>query len=80
MLIANRLQDKKFWEELITYFLWYDMDGIEIQNIKSGGGGVTHTYLTKGYRPHRHLWVDCLENVGASTSHNPMGLHDLLQW
>jgi hypothetical protein len=26
-----------------------------------------------------HLWADCLENVGASTSHNPMGLHSLLQ-
>jgi hypothetical protein len=25
------------------------------------------------------LWDDCLENVGSSTSHNPMGLHDLLQ-
>jgi hypothetical protein len=23
-----------------------------------------------------HLWVNCLQNVGASTSHNPMGLHD----
>jgi hypothetical protein len=23
--------------------------------------------------------ADCLENVGASTSHNPMGLHGLLQ-
>jgi hypothetical protein len=23
----------------------------------------------------RHLWADCLENVGASTSHNPMDLH-----
>jgi hypothetical protein len=23
--------------------------------------------------------TDCLENVGASTSHNPMGLHGLLQ-
>jgi hypothetical protein len=29
--------------------------------------------------PHRHLWADCLENVGTSTSHNPMGLHGLLQ-
>jgi hypothetical protein len=27
----------------------------------------------------RHLWDDCLENVGASTSHNSMGLHGLLQ-
>jgi hypothetical protein len=25
------------------------------------------------------LWDDCLENVGASTSHNPMRLHGLLQ-
>jgi hypothetical protein len=23
--------------------------------------------------------TDCLQNVGASTSHNPMGLHGLLQ-
>jgi hypothetical protein len=28
---------------------------------------------------YRHLWADCLENVGPSTSHNPMGLHGLLQ-
>jgi hypothetical protein len=25
-----------------------------------------------------NLTADCLENVGASTSHNPMGLHSLL--
>jgi hypothetical protein len=29
--------------------------------------------------PHRHLWADCLEDVGASTSHKPMDLHGLLQ-
>jgi hypothetical protein len=29
--------------------------------------------------PHRQLWADCLEkNVGAPTSHNPMGIHGLL--
>jgi hypothetical protein len=28
---------------------------------------------------HRHLLADCLENVEALTSHNPMGLHGLLQ-
>jgi hypothetical protein len=32
-----------------------------------------------GIQPHRHLWANCLENVTASTSHNPMGLHGLLQ-
>jgi hypothetical protein len=26
----------------------------------------------KSWQPHRHLWADCLENVGASTSHNPI--------
>jgi hypothetical protein len=25
----------------------------------------------------RHLWTDCLDNVGTSTSHNPMGLEGL---
>jgi hypothetical protein len=34
----------------------------------------------RGWQPHRHLWADCLENVGVSTYHNPMGLHGLLQW
>jgi hypothetical protein len=29
--------------------------------------------------PHRHLWADCPENVGASTSHNAAYLHGLLQ-
>jgi hypothetical protein len=33
----------------------------------------------KGSQPHGHLWADCLENVEASTSHNHMGLQDLLQ-
>jgi hypothetical protein len=30
-------------------------------------------------KPHRHLWTDFLENVGASTFHSPMGFHGLLQ-
>jgi hypothetical protein len=29
--------------------------------------------------PHCHLWADRLENVGDSVSHNPAGLHGLLQ-
>jgi hypothetical protein len=31
------------------------------------------------YEPHLHLWSDCPENVGASTSHNPVGLRGFLQ-
>jgi hypothetical protein len=33
----------------------------------------------KADKSHRHLWAECLENVGASTSHGPMGLHGMLQ-
>jgi hypothetical protein len=29
--------------------------------------------------PRCHLWADCIDNVGPSTSHNPMGLQGLLQ-
>jgi hypothetical protein len=32
-----------------------------------------------GWKPYRHLWADCLDNVGASTSHNLLGLQGLLQ-
>jgi hypothetical protein len=33
----------------------------------------------EGWQPHRHLWADYAENVTASTSHNPMDLHGLIQ-
>jgi hypothetical protein len=39
----------------------------EYQEYLSGG---------KGWQPHRHLWVDNLENVEASTSDNPIGSTD----
>jgi hypothetical protein len=28
--------------------------------------------------PYRHLWANCLDNVGSLTSHNPIGLQGLL--
>jgi hypothetical protein len=37
-----------------------------------------HAVVTRD-PPNMDLWADCLENVGTSTSHNPMGLHGLLQ-
>jgi hypothetical protein len=33
----------------------------------------------QGWQPYRHLWAHCLGNMGASTPHNPMGLHGPLQ-
>jgi hypothetical protein len=47
----------------------------EYQESSWGKGRPAH----KAEKPHRHLWADCLENVGASTSHNRIGLHGLLQ-
>jgi hypothetical protein len=33
----------------------------------------------RSWQPYRHLWADCLNNVASLTSHNPTGLHGLLQ-
>jgi hypothetical protein len=38
--------------------------------------GVEHCQC---WQPYRHLWDNCLGNVGSLTSHNPIGLHGLLQ-
>jgi hypothetical protein len=38
-----------------------------------------NNYYTYVRCSHRHLCANCLENVVASKSHNPMGLHVLLQ-
>jgi hypothetical protein len=35
--------------------------------------------LSAAWQPNRHLWADCLESVGSSTFHNPIGLHGLLE-
>jgi hypothetical protein len=42
---------------------------------------ISNTSLLHSHRRENlksYISVDCLENVGASTSHNPMGLHGLL--
>jgi hypothetical protein len=49
---------------------------MSIRNLPGGKGLLACTY---SWQPYRHLWADYLENVGASTSHNPMGLHGLSQ-
>jgi hypothetical protein len=36
--------------------------------------------ISSNYLPVQcQLWADCLDNVGSLTSHNPIGLHGLLQ-
>jgi hypothetical protein len=42
-------------------------------------GGKGRPVGALSWQLHRHLWFDCLGNVGASTSHNLMSLHGLLQ-
>jgi hypothetical protein len=59
------------------YFLWFDSSSNRNEYQESSWG-----YRAAGaedWQPHRHLFADCLVNVGASMSHNPMGLHCLLQ-
>jgi hypothetical protein len=47
--------------------------------MEGGGGGVKGQRARKVRHPNRHLWADSLENVGALTLPNHMGLHGLLQ-
>jgi hypothetical protein len=47
---------------------------MSIWNLPRGKG-----QLAQGSQPYHHLLVDRLEKVGASASHNPMGLQGLLQ-
>jgi hypothetical protein len=56
------------WGELSFWYKW--VPGIFL-GLRAAGA--------QGWKPHRRLWADCVENVGASTSHNPMDLHGLLQ-
>jgi hypothetical protein len=42
-------------------------------------GGKGREVGAQSWQPHRHLWADFLENVGASTSHKIKNLHGLLQ-
>jgi hypothetical protein len=52
------------------------LTGMSTRKLSGGGGGGG---VKIGWQPHCQLWADCLENVGASTSHNPMDVHGLLQ-
>jgi hypothetical protein len=48
---------------------------VSTRNLPGGKGGSS----AWGWQPHRHLWANCLENVGAFMSQNPVGLYNLLQ-
>jgi hypothetical protein len=56
------------WGRLSLYQKW--VPGI-FRGVKDG----QRVRLTS----HRHLWTDCLQNVEASTSHNPICLQGMLQ-
>jgi hypothetical protein len=51
------------------------LTGMSTRNL-SGGSRAAGAWDWQSYR---HLWADCLEGMEASMSHNPMGLHGLLQ-
>jgi hypothetical protein len=49
------------------------------ESVGEGGGGCWSTVGVYGWQSYLHLWGDCLEYVGASTFHNPIGLQGLLR-
>jgi hypothetical protein len=78
----------RFPDESITFFSWPNpfrrtmslgstqpLTEMSIWNLPGNKGGRRVRLTTSPCL----LWVDCLENVVATTSHNPMGLHGLLQ-
>jgi hypothetical protein len=52
------------------------MDKVQKPNINECYTPSSEPYRVYSYH---NLWVDCLENMGASTSYNLMSFHDLLQ-
>jgi hypothetical protein len=56
-----------------------DSNSNEYQKQKSTITGEQSAAGVWGWQPYSHLWADCLHNVGSLTSHNPIGLHGLLQ-
>jgi hypothetical protein len=68
-------------DEVIGFFNWPNpsscimalgstqpLTGMSTRNIP-GGWGLAGTWA---WQPHRHLWADRLESVGASNSHSPV--------
>jgi hypothetical protein len=56
---------------------------LKVSEIKLGEKNETHfvanEIFPKGWQPNRNLSADCLENVSASKTPDPIVLHGLLQ-
>jgi hypothetical protein len=68
---SQRNPYKQEW--LAARFHWNVASAHDGNRKQYGADSGHHTGLQNG------VTSDCLENVGASTSHKPLGLHDLLQ-
>jgi hypothetical protein len=51
----------------------------EYRKQKNNVSGEYSAASAQGWQRYRHLWVDCLNNVGSLTSHNPIGLYGLFR-
>jgi hypothetical protein len=76
---------------LSLIYFWLLSQLIYISNIYTDRNRVTYYWRNRNYSidifwlyyisvPYRHLWADCLDNVGPLTSHNPIGLQGLLRY
>jgi hypothetical protein len=51
--------------------------GPEVNSTSNGNEYQHPSSEVKGWHSYRHLWAECLGNVGASTFHTHVGLHGL---
>jgi hypothetical protein len=54
-------------------------NGNDYQKQKNNVSREQSAASAQGLQPCHHLWANCLDNVGSSTSHTPIGLHSLLR-
>jgi hypothetical protein len=70
--------------KVIGFFIWPNTSGPGVNSASNRNEYQESFWELRapgawGWQIYHHLWADCLENVGASTSHNRMGVHGLLQ-
>jgi hypothetical protein len=76
------------WSELIFFNLpnpsgrampWGFTIRNEYQKLKNNVSAAQSAAWSYGSQSYRHLWTDCLDNVGSLASQIPLGLNGLLR-
>jgi hypothetical protein len=72
-VISHHMSEKIYFFEFVTLarLLVYSVSNTEKKSFWERARSALRLRIS------RHPWADCLENIGSSTSHNPIGLHGL---